>query len=71
MTDMTCASCKSTLDSLGQIPMRVGGTKGAWHLVFGELADLTEGTILLDVYRCPSCTRLEFYDHDESIPIRD
>lgn len=59
------------MDSLGQIPVRVGGTSGGWHLLFGEWADFSEGTIALDVYRCPRCTRVEFFDLDQSIPSRD
>jgi hypothetical protein len=59
------------MDSLGQIPIRVGGTAGGWHLLFGEWADMTEGTIALDVFRCPNCTRVEFFDLDQSIPSRE
>ena len=59
------------MDSLGQIPIRVGGISGGWHLLFGEVADMTEGTLALDVYRCPRCTRVEFFDLDQSIPSRD
>ena len=67
---MECSACKSTMHSLGQIPIRVGGTSGGWHLLLGEWADMTEGVFPLDVYRCPRCKRVEFFDLDESLPNR-
>jgi hypothetical protein len=57
-----------TLQPLGQVPVRTGGTSGGWHLLFGEWADVSEKVISLDAYRCPRCGRLEFYDHDFSLP---
>jgi len=56
--------------SLGKVPIRVGGTFGGWHLLFGELADASEGLFPLDVYRCPQCKRVEFFDLEESLPPR-
>jgi len=32
---MNCSACKTPMRSLGQIPIRVGGTSGGWHLLFG------------------------------------
>jgi hypothetical protein len=58
------------MQSLGQIPIRVGGTSGMWHLFLGEAADMTEGVFPLDVYRCPNCRRVEFFDLDMSLPER-
>jgi hypothetical protein len=63
-----CPMCRTLLRRLGQIPVRTGGTSGGWHLLFGEWADVGEGVMPLDVYRCPQCSRLEFYDHDFSLP---
>jgi hypothetical protein len=65
-----CPNCKGNLQSLGQLPVRVGGSSGGWHFFFGELMDLGESVKPLDMYRCESCGRLEFYDHDFSLPRR-
>lgn len=64
----TCVDCKVILQSIGQLPIRIGGTSGGWHLLFGEWADASEGVRPLDAYRCPQCARLAFYDHDFSLP---
>jgi hypothetical protein len=66
----TCVNCQVSLQRLGQLPVRVGGSSGAWHLLLGEWADMSEGVLSLDAYRCPQCARLEFYDHDFSLPER-
>lgn len=31
---------------------------------------MTEGVFPLDVFRCPRCKRVEFFDLDESLPGR-
>jgi hypothetical protein len=58
------------MESLGQLPIRVGGTSGGWHLLLGEWADSTERVFPLDAYRCPRCKRVEMFDLDESLPAR-
>jgi hypothetical protein len=67
---MNCSHCRTPMDALGQIPIRTGGTSGAWHLLLGEWADMTEGVFPLDVYRCSNCRRVEFFDLDLSLPQR-
>ena len=65
---MECYVCHSPMQSLGQLPIRTGGTSGGWHLLLGEWADMTEGVLPLDVFRCPQCRRIEFFDLDLSLP---
>ena len=65
-----CPTCQVELRGLGQLPVRVGGTSAGWHFFLGELADLGEKIRPLDLYRCEKCGRLEFYDHDFSLPER-
>jgi hypothetical protein len=67
---MQCSTCNTPMQSLGQIPVRVRGTSGGWHLLLGEWADATEGVMPLDVYRCRQCKRVEFFDLDLSLPDR-
>ena len=31
---------------------------------------MTKGVFAFDVYRCPACRRVEFFDLDESLPSR-
>jgi hypothetical protein len=50
------------MQSLGEIAIRVGGVSGGWHVLFGAWADADEGLLPIDLYRCPSCKRVEFFD---------
>jgi hypothetical protein len=59
------------MQSLGQLPIRMGGSSGGWHLLFGELADASESLLPLDAYRCPQCKRIDFFDLEAGIPTRD
>ena len=65
---MECFACHSPMQSLGQVPICIGGTSGGWHLLLGQVADLSEDVLPLDVYRCPKCRRVELYDLDLSLP---
>ena len=67
---MECSACEIPMQSLGQIPIRTGGKAGGWHLLLGELAELSEGVYPLDVYRCRRCKRVEMFDLDMSLPER-
>ena len=67
---MECSCCRRPMQSLGQIPIRVGGRSGGWHLLLGEAADVMESVFPLDVYRCSNCKRVEFFDFDLSLPER-
>jgi hypothetical protein len=56
------------MTSLGQVPLRAGGTTGWRHLVFGDWADVGEKLFPVDVYRCEKCRRIELFDMDLSLP---
>ena len=65
---MKCIGCHGEMERLAQVPVRVGGTTGGWHLLVGDWADMTERILKLDVYRCDTCRRVEFFDEDLSLP---
>ena len=48
----SCPTCKTELQSLGQLPVRVGGTEKGWHFFLAEFGELGERVKPLDLYRC-------------------
>ena len=58
-TGDACLRCGSPLHSMGVEAFRVGGTSGGWKLLFGELAEVGEQTLPLEVFACGSCRRVE------------
>ena len=58
-TGKPCLRCRTELQSLGETTLRTGGSRGAWKLIFGELAELGEGTMAVDLLACPRCRHLE------------
>lgn len=58
--DDRCAACGGELASFGVERLRVGGTSGGWHLVFGDWVELTEGLIDVEIHACRDCRRIEF-----------
>jgi hypothetical protein len=59
LTGESCLRCRTELRSLGLTDIRTGGSRGAWKLIFGEWAELGEGTMKVELLACPSCRRLE------------
>jgi len=55
----TCLRCGAELHALGETDLRTGGSRGAWKLIFGEWAELGEGTMKVELLACPRCRRLE------------
>jgi hypothetical protein len=55
----TCLRCGGPIQSMGIEEFRVGGTAGGWKLLFGELAELGEGKLSLEVFACASCGKVE------------
>lgn len=54
-----CLRCGSPIESLGTEQFRVGGTSGGWKLLFGELAELGEEMLELEVLACRACGHVE------------
>jgi hypothetical protein len=54
-----CLRCAGRMASLGIEQFRVGGTSGGWKLLFGELAELGEGMLELDVRACTACGQVD------------
>jgi hypothetical protein len=55
-----CLRCGAAIQSMGIEEFRVGGTTGGWKLLFGELAELGEGMLKLELFACGSCGNVEF-----------
>jgi hypothetical protein len=51
--------CGGVLTSMGVETFRTGGTSGGWKMLFGELAELGEDMIPLEILACGNCRRVE------------
>jgi len=54
-----CLRCGAELSPIGLEKFRVGGTSGGWKMLFGELAELGEGMLDLEVFACQACRKVE------------
>ena len=54
-----CLRCGSRLTDEGDQEFRIGGSSGASHLFLGNLADLGEDKMALDLLSCPTCGMVE------------
>jgi hypothetical protein len=62
-----CLLCGTPMQPLMQMDVRTGGSQG-FHSAFSLTSEMTQKTLNLDTYRCPNCTRLQFFDLDSSLP---
>lgn len=58
-SDDECLRCGARLEAVGIEEFRTGGTSGGWKLLFGELAELGENMLQLEVRACPSCRQVD------------
>lgn len=65
MAKNKCSSCGAITRFAFSADFRVGGTGGAWKLILGELAEVGESTIPLDIHVCPSCGKIELFATEE------
>ena len=64
MENPKCLRCGVELENLMKMPVRAGGIAG----FFSGFGESSEKILTLDVFRCPQCRKLEFFDLDESLP---
>jgi hypothetical protein len=58
--------CGAAMEFAEKASFRVGGTSGAWKLLFGEWAELGESMIPLNIYVCPQCGKIELFADEET-----
>ena len=54
-----CLRCGAELSSMGVEKFRVGGTSGGWDLLLGQMAEVGEGLLALEVLACQACRKVE------------
>ena len=57
---LDCLRCGGVVEPKGTWAIRTGGSSGGITAFFGGLAELSEGTVDLDVTVCPTCGHVEF-----------
>ena len=55
-----CVRCGGSLESYGVEKLRTGGSSGGRKLLFGELAEVGEDLIPLELLACTACGSVEF-----------
>lgn len=55
-----CLRCGSRMELVGIEHLRTGGTTGVAKFFLGELGEIGEGTLGLEMSVCPGCRHVEF-----------
>ena len=63
-TAPVCPNCGQQMEDLGVKNLRFGGAAGIGGMLLGGLNQLSEQLFRVQVYRCPDCRKLDFYDAD-------
>ncbi len=51
----------STLADVKDVPFRIAGSSGGWHLMFGQWAELGEELLSFNLYICHQCGRVQLF----------
>ena len=54
-----CLRCGGQLKSIGVEHFRVGGTSGGWDVIFGQMAEIGEDLLDLELFACGNCRKVE------------
>ena len=61
-----CSSCKIPMERTGNVPFRIGGYAGVRRLIIGDVADVAEHLLSVDLYLCPKCWSIQLYANQET-----
>ena len=63
---VTCPSCNIETDAYSAVPFKIGRSDVAARLLMGWVSELGEEPILIDLYVCPKCGRLQQFVNQET-----
>ena len=63
---MKCPSCDIDTDAYYAVPFKIGRSDVAARLLMGWVSELGEEPILIDLYVCPKCGRLQQFVNQET-----
>src|SRR6267143_1833424 len=61
-----CSSCKIPMEQTRDVPFRIGGYFGARRLIIGDVADVAEHLLPIDLYLCPKCGSIQLYANQKT-----
>jgi len=61
-----CSSCKIPMEQTRDVPFRIGGYVGARRFAMGDVAELAEHLMLVDLYICPKCGSIRLYANQKT-----
>ena len=64
---MNCLRCGTPMDFKGCKELQMGRT----GLITGLWSNILSGSLELNVYLCPNCGKVEFYDPDKNDPYQE
>ena len=59
MSEIKCSRCGAVLEDYGIQKLRIGGVGGEWSYIVGDIAEIEQGTLPVQIYICPKCGKIE------------
>ena len=56
-----CSSCNIPMERTTDVPFRIGGYAGVRRLIIGDVADVAEHLLSVDLYICSKCGNIQLY----------
>ncbi len=63
---LKCPDCKIDTEAYRQVPFRVGRGDTASRLLFGVWAELDRDPLLIDLYVCPQCGKIQQFASEKT-----
>lgn len=61
MRTLTCLRCQSKMKFAGDLTIQLG----EYQLFFKHLSNIMNGSLDVEMYRCPKCGKIEFFEPED------
>jgi RNA polymerase subunit RPABC4/transcription elongation factor Spt4 len=59
MSGIKCSRCGTVLEDYGIQTLRIGGIGGEWSYIVGNVVEIEQGTLPVQIHICPKCGKIE------------
>jgi DNA-directed RNA polymerase subunit RPC12/RpoP len=59
LSEVKCSRCGATTEDYGVQKLRIGGVGGEWSYIIGDIMEIEQGTLPVQIRICPKCAKIE------------
>jgi RNA polymerase subunit RPABC4/transcription elongation factor Spt4 len=69
MNEIKCSRCGTALEDYGTQKLRIGGVGGGWSYAVGDIMEIEQETLPVQIHICPECGKIELTETERTAAI--